>query len=57
VIFQKSRKKGSVSRLELVDPRAYGGKAAKGSQSGKSDIWSVGVAPVIGFENSANGLR
>jgi prophage tail gpP-like protein len=47
--FRKARKGGSTTRLGVVDPRAFGGTAAKGSKTGgASDIWSVG-APAIPF--------
>jgi prophage tail gpP-like protein len=47
--FRKAAKGGSTTRLELVDPRAFGGTAAKGSKTGNAgDIWSVG-APAIPF--------
>jgi len=42
-------KGGSTAHLELVDPRAYGGTAAKGSSppgSAASSIWKVGTPPV-----------
>ena len=42
--FSKRVRGGSTTRLSLCDPRAFGGKAAKGSQGGA--IWDVG-SPAI----------
>ena len=39
VTFSQSNTDGSKTRLELIDPRAFGGKAAKGSDAG--DAWSI----------------
>lgn len=36
--FEQSNRAGSTTRLDVVDPRAYGGKKGKGTQSGAS--WS-----------------
>lgn len=46
VAFKKARRGGSVATLHLVDPRAFGGTAAKGSVSGKTGIWHVDAPPV-----------
>ena len=46
-ISNRGMSTGCVTFLELVDPRAFGGKAAKGSQTGNAgDIWNVG-APAV----------
>jgi prophage tail gpP-like protein len=44
VVCKQSRSGGSVASLELVDPRAYGGTAAKGSQDvpDAQGAWNVG---------------
>ncbi len=46
VKFSQHRNGGSTARLELVDPRAFGGNAAKGSSpagSPASSIWNAGA--------------
>jgi prophage tail gpP-like protein len=37
--FTQSKGEGSKTRLELIDPRAFGGTAAKGSSAG--DAWMI----------------
>lgn len=39
VRFLQNNEQGTISTLELVDPRAFGGKDAKG---GSNDAWDTG---------------